>query len=252
MKADRFQSLSLLLLFNVLIYFFTRNFYSLFFGIMLVLFLLIAFLSEKNRLFVWAMISFFGSNMILVYLDKFIEGFHFGPFSRVMINQILYIIPILMVSYVIKQFKKEISMFFKKPNPSQIKKFPSIILFLASAGFIIFIYKNNVGMDLKLFSMFILFVLIHSILQEVIWRGILLTQMIKITDERTAILLSTTAFALNTTIFGFSFTVFLMYLFLGVIFALLTINYKSIFPAILAHTLLLLLLFLNGWLRLPI
>jgi membrane protease YdiL (CAAX protease family) len=43
-----------------------------------------------------------------------------------------------------------------------------------------------------------------------------------------------------------------LYLFLGFIFALLTIKYKSILPSIFAHTLVLIFFYLNDWLQLPL
>jgi membrane protease YdiL (CAAX protease family) len=246
MKQNDYQGHFLSLLFIVLVYFFTRNYYSPFFWMILGLLLLLAFLKEENRLFAWVVISFFGGNFIVIYLDKYIEGLVADPFFRVIINQILFIIPILSMCYVIKQFNKRVSFFFKKPETFSILY---IVLLLIVAGFLfLFLIKDGINVFLSLFS----FSLFYAIMQEVIWRGILLTQMINITSETTAILYTSIAFSVNTTIFGFSPAVFLLYLILGLIFGYLTSKYKSILPTTVVHSVVLLFSFLNGWIQLPI
>jgi membrane protease YdiL (CAAX protease family) len=249
MKQINYQGYFLSILFIVLIYFFTRGYYSLFTWFLLGLFLLLAFLKEENRLFAWVMISFFGGNLILFYTDKFIEGYQFIPFYRVIINQVLFLIPILSICYVIKQFNKKISFFFKKP---ELNKRFYIILVLIFVSVILFFINHDGGLDLNMVLSLISFTFIHAFGQEVLWRGILLTQLLKITNRAFAILFTSLAFAMNTTIFGFSTAFVLLYLFLGFIFALLTIKYKSILPSIFAHTLVLIFFYLNDWLQLPL
>jgi uncharacterized protein len=247
MKQYSYQGLFLSLLFIVLIYFFTRSYYSLFFWVLFGLLLFLAFLKEENRLFSWVMISFFGGNFIFNYLDKFIEGFNVDPFFHVILNQLLFILPILSICYVIKQFNKKISLFLKMPKKNRMALY--LILAFLALGFLAVYMTTNRSLN---FLPFFLFAVLHATLQEVMWRGILLTQMIHITNERTAIVITSIGFALNTTIFGFLPVVFLMYLSFGFIFGLLTSKFKSILPSIGVHTLVLVLFFLNGWLQLPI
>jgi uncharacterized protein len=255
MKRINYLGTFLSLLFIVLIYFFTRNYYGLFSWFLLGLLLLLAFLKEENRLFAWVIISFFGGNLVFLYTDKFIEGYQLMPYYKVILSQFLFSIPTLSMIYVIKQFNKKVSFFFKMPGLNESfgnKTIRYILLLMIIGSFILISFTNDRVAAFKLFLPLILFVLIHVFLQEVIWRGILLTQLIKITNEKMAILFSSTAFAINTTIFGYSPTVFLLYLFLGFLLAYLTTKYKSILPSIFAHILVLLFIFLNGWLRLPI
>jgi uncharacterized protein len=249
MKRKNYQGFLLSILFIVLIYFFTRSYYSQFSWSILGLLLLLAFQNEENRLFAWTMISFFGGNLILFYTDKFIEGFHLMPFIRLMISQLLFIIPILSICYVIKQFNRKISFFLKKP---ELNKRFYIILVLIFVSVILFFINHDGGLDLNMVLSLISFTFIHAFGQEVLWRGILLTQLLKIINKASAILFTSLAFAMNTTIFGFSTAIVLFYLFLGFIFALLTIKYKSIWPSIFAHTLVLIFFYLNDWLQLPL
>jgi uncharacterized protein len=249
MKQNDYQGFFLSLMFIVLVYFFTRNYYSPFFWMILGVLLLLSFLREENRLFAWVILSFFGGNLIVFYLDKFIEGMIVDPFFQVIMNQILFIIPILSMCYVIKQFNNRVSFFFKRPESFSISKFLSIVLLLIFAGFILLFFIKDV---INVFLYLVSFSLIHAVVQEVIWRGILLTQMIKITSETTAILFTSIAFAVNTTIFGFTPSVFLLSLTLGLIFGFVTTKSKSILPSIVVHTMVLLFSFLNGWIQLPI
>ncbi|WHX98278.1 CPBP family intramembrane glutamic endopeptidase [Neobacillus sp. DY30] len=246
MKQNYYQGNFLSLLFIVLVYLFTRNHYSPFFWMILGLLLVLSFLREENRLFAWVIISFFGSNLIVIYLDKFIDGLIENPFYLVLVNQILFIIPTLTMCYVIKQFHKRISFYFNKPKSFRI--FFSYLLLIAAGFLFLFFIKGRIDVFLALFT----FSLIHAIVQEVIWRGILLTQMIKIMSEKTAILYTSIAFSVNTTIFGFGPSVVLLYLTFGLIFGFLTTKFTSIFPAIGVHTLVLLSAFLIGWIQLPI
>lgn len=252
MKQNHYLGLFLSILFVVLIYFFTRSYYSPFFWMVLGVFLLLAFLKEENRLFAWVMLSFFGGNFILIYFDKFIQVSMNDPFYRVILNQFLFIIPILSMCYVIKQFNKRINYFFKRPEPLGINKLFSIILLLFTLSFIFIYLKKDGFLELNVFLSLVTFSTIYAVMQEVIWRGILLTQMIKIMSETTAILFSSIAFAVNTTIFGFSPVVILLYLLLGILLGFLTTKFKSILPPIVIHTLLLIFCILNGWIQLPI
>jgi uncharacterized protein len=251
MKQKHYQGTFLSLLFIVLIYLFTRSYYSLFSWCILGLLLLVAFLREENRLFAWVMISFFGGSFVLFYIDKFIEGYPLMPYYRLILSQLLLLIPAISMVYVIRKFNKKVSFFFNMLELNESfanKKIFYIFLIMITGGFLLISFT----ISFKIYLPLILFVFIHVFLQEIIWRGILLTQLIKITNEKMAILISGIAFAQNTTIFGYSLGVFLFYLTLGFILAFLTTKYKSILPSIFAHILVLLFIFLNGWLRLPI
>jgi uncharacterized protein len=252
MKQNNYQGFLLSILYIFLLYFFTRSYFSLFSWFILGILLILAFLKEENRLFAWVMISYFGGSLILFYSDKFIEVFQLKPFNRVIINQLLFIIPILSMCYVIKKFDTKISYFCRMPESVGRKNLLHFIWILISVGFILIFITHDIEMDMKLFLSLFLFAIIHAGLQEVFWRGILLTQVTKITNDTSAILFTSIGFAINTTIFGFSTAVFLLYLCLGFLFAFLTTTYKSILPAIFAHTLVLIMFFLQGWLQLPI
>lgn len=252
MKQQNLQGFFLALLFMFLLYFFTRSYYSLFLWLILGILLLLAFLKVENRIFAWLMISFFGGNFILFYTDKFIQVYSFQPYTRVIINQLLFIIPILSMCYVLKKFDKKISAYFNMLVTVRRKQLLPLIIVLVSGGLLLLYCTYEREMDVKMLCLLLLFSIIHSTLQEMIWRGIVLTQLSTMINAASSLLFTSIGFAMNTTIIGFSTTVFLVYLGMGFLLGLLTMTSKSILPAIIVHSFVLVLLFLNGWLQLPV
>ncbi|MEH7274221.1 CPBP family intramembrane glutamic endopeptidase [Neobacillus vireti] len=258
MKKNNKQGYYLSILFIVLLYLFTRSFYTPFFLILLSLMLYLAFLKEENRLVAWMIISFFGGNLILFYLDKFIDGIQIDPFHRVIFHQLLFIIPILSICYVINRFNKKIGLFFRRPEtwiqrPLALKrKYVYIIVLLIFISFLSVVMTLEATFNFHLVISLSLFVFIHAVLQEIMWRGILLTQFMMIANETSAILFTSLAFALNTTIFGFTLVVFILYFIFGLLLGFITSKCKSILPSTIAHALVLILLFIKGFLQLPI
>lgn len=213
---------------------------------------MIVFFKEDIRLFAWIMLSFFGGNLIRFYVDKFLEGLELQAFNELIFSQLLLIIPILSVTYVIKAFNREISSFLQKLSLNSVKKELSILLIAFLMVFIMIVITDDVQNTMKLFLSLLLFTSLHAALQEWIWRGILLTHFIKITNERYGILIISLAFGINSTLLGFSTFFFIIYSLLGSFFAFLTIKTKSIFPATIVHIIVLFFFYLIGMLHIPI
>ncbi|WP_186328603.1 CPBP family intramembrane glutamic endopeptidase [Bacillus sp. X1(2014)] len=249
--------------FLLMMFLFTRGFYNPFFVLLIGLFLIIVFLKEENRLFGWMIISFFLGNLLLGYMDNFIEGFHFSPFSLIMLSQLLLLIPILMISYVVKQFKQEITSFFHRPIftreiqlPFKIdfsfKRFVLIfgLLAVVSIG-ITFLFQVE-KMHWRSFSLILLFASMNALLEEVLWRGILLPKLICITNQLIGIIVTSIAYGINTTMFGFSPIICMIYIFLGFVLGCLTVKTRSVFPAMITHTLVTTLFLINGLMTIPV
>ena len=249
--------------FLLMMFLFTRGFYNPFFVLLIGLLLIIVFLKEENRLFGWLIISFFLGNLLLGYLDNFIEGFHLSPYSLIMLSQLLLLIPILMIGYVVKQFKQEMTPYFHWPIfireiqlPFKIgfsfKRFVLIFGLLAvlSIG-ITFLFKGE-KLVWGSFSLILLFASMNAILEEVLWRGLLLPKLIRITNQLIGIILTSIAYGINTTMFGFSPIICMIYIFLGLLLGCLTVKTKSVFPAMIAHTLVTTLFLLNGIMTIPV
>ncbi|MEH7309302.1 CPBP family intramembrane glutamic endopeptidase, partial [Neobacillus drentensis] len=102
------------------------------------------------------------------------------------------------------------------------------------------------------FLLILLFATVNAFLEEVLWRGILLSKMISITSRPIGLIVSSFAFGINTTMFGFSLVICMMYVFLGLILGFVTVRTKSIFPAIFIHCVITIIIFINGIMTLPI
>ncbi|MEH7745580.1 CPBP family intramembrane glutamic endopeptidase, partial [Neobacillus drentensis] len=213
--------------------------------------------------FGWMIISFFLGNLLLGYLDNFIEGFHLSPFSLIMLSQLLLLIPILMISYVVKQFKQEITPYFHWPIftreiqlPFKIgfsfKRFVLIFGLLAvlSIG-ITFLFQVE-KIQLRSFSLILLFASMNALLEELLWRGLLLPKLIRITNQLIGVIVTSIAYGINTTMFGFSPILCMIYIFLGLVLGCLTVKTKSVFPAMIAHTLVTTLFLINGLMTIPV
>lgn len=263
MERSKQTNRLLCVLFLVMTYLFTRGFYTPFFVSLFALLLLIVFLKEEKRLFAWMIISFFLGNLMLIYMDNFIVSFRLSPYSLVMYSQLLLLIPILIISYVIKQFKQEINPYFQKPNLTgeiqlpfsivfSLRNFPLMICLLTTLCTIGLLLIKSEEMKWRTFLLILLFSSINALLEEVLWRGIILAKLITITNERLGIVVTSIAFGLNTTMFGFSLITSIIYIFLGLFFGLLTVKSNSIIPSIIVHTMITLLLIISGWAMIPV
>jgi uncharacterized protein len=255
------RGIFLSLQFLIMIYLFTRSFYSPFFILLIVLFLLIAFLSEDYRLFAWITITFFLSHLLLGYLDNFIGSFQLPQFALVLLSQLLILVPILMMHMVRNKFNKSTYPYFRKPDMTKdIQLFNCIswklFSIIISILFILFLIGTLIIKRDELTYLHLLFSLsfsiIHTGLGEVLWRGILLPHFIAITNKWLGILVTSSAFGLNMTIFGFSSLTTFSYIILGLLFGYLTIKTNSILPSIVTHTMIMLLLLIGGSVTLPI
>ncbi|MEH7072667.1 CPBP family intramembrane glutamic endopeptidase [Neobacillus drentensis] len=238
------------LYFLIMMLLFTRGFYTPFFVFLIALLLFIGFLNETNRLFAWIIIGFFLANIVLVYIDNFIEGFHFSPFSLVLVTQILWVIPILMIIYVIKQFKYEVNLRFT--GKFSLKRYFLIFVLFTSLAFIGTGLFQQEEIHWRPFLLILAFSTINAILEEVLWRGILLPKLIRVTNTPAGLIVTSFAFGINTTMFGYSLIICIVYFCIGLFLGLLTVKSKSIFPSIVVHAILTTLLLLVGFITIPV
>jgi uncharacterized protein len=248
MKQMKLESLFLCLLFILLTYLFSRSYYSLFFITLFVLLLLLGFFKENNRLFSWVLISFFMSYLVLFYIDLFIDRKHWTTYNQLLVSQLLLLIPIITSCYVIMKFKMKISDYFRLPA---LSIYQTITTFLLIGVGSMLLYYYHIG-GTEVFFSILLFTGTRAILEEVLWRGILLTQIIKITNERIGVLVTSICFGINTTIYGFTPLLTFMFIIFGLVFGYFTVRTKSILPSIFAHLFVLHLLFIAGNLAIPI
>ncbi|MGG3560744.1 type II CAAX endopeptidase family protein [Neobacillus rhizosphaerae] len=250
-------------LFIIMSFLFTRSFFSLFFMILLGLLILVAFLKENNRLFVWMIVAFFLGNLLIGYADHFIGAAPLSPFSFVLISQLLWTIPILLITYVIKKFNKPTGCSYIsliRNSPIQItshftisfyRLFYFILTLLLLSIILVLVIKAGEWTIVEL-GFILLFSGLNSFLEEFLWRGILCTQFIRMSSERMGILLSSATYGLYTTMFGYSIKISVFYFLLGVLFGFVTVKSKSLLPSFFIHSIITILLLLLGWVVIPL
>ncbi len=250
-------------LFIFMTYFFSREFYTPFFLCLFVLLLLVVFLQENNRLFVWVSIAFFLGNIISKYADKYIESYPLSPFTLVIFGQLLLIIPILLMGYVMKQFKRKIQPIFGNPvfheslwavtSCRLSMKILFRLIWITLTIWIILIlliYRKDLNGENIFFIL--LFSLLHALLEEILWRRIVLQQLTSMMNKRRGIIVTSIAFGLNTTMFGYSPHIYFIYIGLGLVLGVLTVKTKSILPSVFIHFLVTILLLISGSFVIPI
>jgi uncharacterized protein len=247
--------------FMIMIYLFTRSLYSPFFILLIVLFLLIAFLSENNRLFSWIIIAFFIGHLLLGYIDNFIGLFRLPQLTLVIISQLLLLVPIVMIHLVRKKFNEANYPFFHKPKMTRENQLfknitwkqyyvtISMLFILVLIGTLV-IRREELTISHLFFSLS--FSIVFTGLGEVLWRGILLPHFIKITNKWMGIIVTSIAYGLNMTLFGYASLTTFSYIILGLLFAYVTIKTNSITPSIIMNTMITFILLTSGLVMLPV
>ncbi|CAI8772298.1 CPBP family intramembrane metalloprotease [Bacillus sp. IT-79MI2] len=92
----------------------------------------------------------------------------------------------------------------------------------------------------------VLFSIINGVLEECIWRGILLHQFTNQFDEKWAILLTSIGFGLQHYSLGFSWSVSTAFIIAGIFYGGIVVKSNSIIPAIIWHIILNILMVFSG------
>ncbi|MFB6467764.1 lysostaphin resistance A-like protein [Cytobacillus sp. Hz8] len=245
-------------LFIILIYLFQIQAYNILFILLLILLLSVAFFLEENRLFSWTILAYIFSQFIFLYGDRLILNLQWTREWEIIGSRLLLFFPILMIGGLSLKFKRPISIFPFKTNwnqaislPFQARKihflfFYFIIIFIIGMCFLPFLLHLSEPLHLYGFSMVLLLSFINSLLEEGLWRGILLTRLSSIMDQRSAMIFSCLGYGLTHLSLGYSIVACLLFSIEGLILSFLTVKSRSLIPAIIAHSLFNVLMILSG------
>nr|WP_286170853.1 CPBP family intramembrane glutamic endopeptidase [Bacillus sp. NTK071] len=93
----------------------------------------------------------------------------------------------------------------------------------------------------------ILFAIVNATLEEVIWRGIMLSSLKRNVSTFYAVLITSIGFGLLHISIGISLIISLLFSFGGLFYAIVVIKTKSIYPSIVFHIVINLGMVFNGW-----
>ena len=113
-KEHPFRNLSFIFLFIITLIFFQLNQLTIAFLILFVLLLLVGFLQERQRIFVWITIVYFIGELLYLYGNRFISSLSYHVNILLMLDKVLLLFPIVMIFYVCHKFKQDVTLFFKK------------------------------------------------------------------------------------------------------------------------------------------
>jgi uncharacterized protein len=99
----------------------------------------------------------------------------------------------------------------------------------------------------SLFIFAILFALINASLEEVIWRGVMLSNLKRSVSTLYAVLITSVGFGLIHISIGIPVLLSIIFSFGGLFYAIVVLKTKSIYPSIVFHMLINLGMVFNGW-----
>ncbi|MBA4538509.1 CPBP family intramembrane metalloprotease [Bacillus aquiflavi] len=255
------SSILLSAVFLLMYLFFQLQLYNGTFLIMFVLLLSIVFLKEKNRVFAWTIIAFFLGEMLLLYGNQLIDQLPISHSWSEVVKSLLILFPLLFIFYISKKFKVKFNIYNRRPkwekafslrfseNRSHVIRVKQLFIALWIIFLIVFfllIMRGNVELLNKeiLFGM-IVFSIVNGILEEILWRGVLLTKFVSIVGEHLGLLFISIAFGFSVLSVEHALAFVPVFFIIGLLFGKLTVSAKSIIVAINLHIVFNLLMFLT-------
>ncbi|MBD1378694.1 CPBP family intramembrane glutamic endopeptidase [Metabacillus arenae] len=128
----------------------------------------------------------------------------------------------------------------------KIKYFLFIAITINFLGLLPFYTENNLSTIGNIILIAVLFSIINAVLEELIWRGFLLSQFSEFLGDKWAVTVTSLGFGFQHYSLGFSWPTCLFFSIGGFFYGGLTIKSKSIIPAIIWHFVLNILMVLSG------
>ncbi|UOE57574.1 CPBP family intramembrane metalloprotease [Bacillus sp. CMF12] len=230
----------------------------------LIIFLL--FTSKQERVFPWIIAGYLTGSLLFLYGDKLLDALPFQHYILMIFNRVLLLIPILLLVYISIKFNKTAIPLLRKPDWNSQIFFPfiwsgfhslkikhflviAIMINFASFAYSIFSAENSFTRDF--FTFMIGFSIINGMMEELLWRGIILSRMSELSGEKAAVLFSGLAFGFSHMMLGYSFVLCLLFAVGGIFYAAITVRSRSIFPAVIWHMAMNVFMILSGLIPFP-
>ncbi|URM31386.1 MULTISPECIES: type II CAAX endopeptidase family protein [Bacillaceae] len=230
----------------------------------LIIFLLL--LSKQERVFSWTIAGYLTGSLLFLYGDKLLDALPLPYYILLILNRFLLVIPILILVYISIKFNKTAFPFLQKPDWNsliffpfiwsgfhsiKIKYFLMIAILINFAAFAYSIFSANISFSRDFLIFLIGFSIVNGIMEELLWRGIILSRMAELSGEKTAVLFSGLAFGFSHIMLGYSFVLCLLFAVGGIFYAAVTVKSQSIFPAFIWHMAMNVFMILSGLISFP-
>ncbi len=213
---------------------------SIFMALLLVHLLLVFFLSENQRIWVWMMVSLLLGLLLMRYGDRFISELPFQQGNLFLLSECLWIIPILFGAYISYSFKSPLldkEMQIQRTKTRNTLFILVLVFFLSGIGTI-----NGLNEWVKV----LVFSLLVSQLKIFLSFGIFLTRLRSLTSQRLSVIGAAIIFALPFSSLGYSMISLLLIGLIGLGYGWIVTTYKSLLPVYTVHSVLVFLFILIG------
>ncbi|MED3573158.1 type II CAAX endopeptidase family protein [Cytobacillus praedii] len=250
-----------LFLFVIIIVIVQFKLFTIAFTLLLASILYIAIFAKQKRVFLWSLAAYTIGHFCYLFGDRLIDNLPYHVNILMVLSRFLILFPIIFMLYVAKKFGETSILYWKWSNwkakisfpfiwhgfhSISIKGFLLIAISINIAIFLPFIVHENPSFSFPLLLFLLSFSIINGILEEILWRGIVLTRMVHLAGEKAALLFSGLGFGLSHLILGYSIPVCFGFAIGGFFYAGITIRSGSIFPAVIWHIVFNCLMILSG------
>jgi uncharacterized protein len=247
MKAQRIFTGFLISFFPAVLLAFHFRIFQMVFAAMLIQMISIVFLSSENsRMLVWCLNAFLCSYLLVLYGYRVIENFNLPIKIILLIGECLQLIPILAIYYVLKMFKQKLQLGLT----TSIQVLRENKLIIATTAVFLFcillVLKENLT-----FWWALTYCLVHAIVFEILWRGLLLDLFRQFLKTYWSVFILGVGFGVYLFSFGYTLVVSSLMAVLSVGFSMIKLKTKTIIPSILLHTIIVFLLFLSSYIFIP-
>lgn len=218
--------------------------------------------TKQERFFGWIIILWHVSGLLYLYGHRLMDLLPYQHYQILILSEFLFIVYIIPLIYVGYKFKEKFKFmkgilnwrkkrlfitFLEKHLYISIVSLMILGIVLSLLVFFPFIIIRTIPFSFSFLFFLFLFSIINGFLEEWLWRGILLSAMLKMTNKVSAILFSSVAFGASQIIYGFSLKICLFYIAGGILLGWITIKSESFIIAAIWHSVLNMLLILSGF-----
>ncbi|WP_200908463.1 CPBP family intramembrane glutamic endopeptidase [Rossellomorea vietnamensis] len=222
--------------------------------------LLLLYLSTKNNRSVASLFFFFLIGfLIFQWATGWINGWDISKETNILLNRSFLLF--LLISLAVSQWlaKEKVRFYMRFPDRSMRISMPShtislpLFLLIGLAGsstiFIPLIWSEGISEVKSLFLFAIGFTILNATLEELIWRGVMLSALIRNTSVVYAITVTSIGFGLLHLSIGIPLLLSLLFSFGGLFYSIVVLKTDSIYPSIAFHMVMNMGMVVNGWIN---
>lgn len=233
--------------------------YKMWFGsITILIVFLFLYIKLRNSRFVCSLFIFFLVSLIIYQIMNIVIGqYNFPRETKILLNRCLLLIIVagLYISHRVSDNK--IFFYHQMPRWSTVIELPFhsiklsnlmiIVIVSSGAAFLPFVLQQELFITKSFIVFCVLFSLINATLEELIWRGMLLSSLVKFVSVSYAHAVTSIGFGLLHLIIGIPFILCLFFSVGGLFYGVMVLKTNSIYPSIIFHILINIGMVLSGF-----